>query len=135
MTAVKGNDVGQPVFEVRFIVVTTLVMEDASVVAVAALAKFRVDITAPYQPVPVKVTRPEPEIVSVKSAAVLEMVPPKSQYAMTGLVAALPGVHVVGPAHWGEDWSPAAHHDPDRDELAHIPYTRAGYAVLATAVA
>jgi len=92
MTAVKGNDVGQPVFEVRFIVVTTLVMEDASVVAVAALAKFRVDITAPYQPVPVKVTRPEPEIVSVKSAAVLEMVPPKSQYAMTGLVAALPGV-------------------------------------------
>ncbi|HXB69576.1 MAG TPA: HAD-IIIC family phosphatase [Candidatus Acidoferrales bacterium] len=50
-------------------------------------------------------------------------------------IAGLPAVHVVDPAGV-EAWYPVAQvHDPDGDELGHLPYTPEFFVALATAIA
>ncbi|RJF41182.1 SDR family NAD(P)-dependent oxidoreductase [Actinomyces sp. 2119] len=50
-------------------------------------------------------------------------------------LSAVPGAHVLSTDHFGPQYVGPEHHDPIRDRLGHIPYTREGFAGLATAVA
>lgn len=50
-------------------------------------------------------------------------------------LAAVVGAHVFTTDHFGPKYVGPEHHDPSRDRLGHLPYTREGFAGLATAIA
>ena len=50
-------------------------------------------------------------------------------------LAEVAGAHVFTTDHFGPQYVRPEHHDPSRDRLGHLPYTREGFAGLATAIA